>query len=352
LTEWTLREAGWLGVTGLGALSSAGRALAGPGATPSSVASALGAGLPEPVDHVLLQADLTAVAPGPLTPALARELALTADVESRGGATVYRFTAESVRRALDAGRTGAEVLRFLGDHTRTPVPQPLEYLVTDVARRHGRVRVGAASAYVRADDESVLAELVADQRTAALRLRRLAPTVLATQADPATVLDTLRDMGLAPAAEGHDGDLLVRRPDEHRTPARERPRPMTGQPPIVADSVFEAVVHAIRSGEAAAEERVRAAPPNADVPAIPVLEPAVSLATLREAAAERRTVWVGLADPSGGTARRRVEPIGVDGGRVTVLDTALGEVRALSVHRITGVAPAVDGGEVGSSGPA
>lgn len=352
LAEWTLREAGWLGVTGLGALSSAGRALAAPDATPSSVAAALRAGLPEPIDHVLLQADLTAVAPGPLTPALARELALAADVDSRGGATVYRFTAESVRRALDAGRTGTEVLRLLGKHSRTPVPQPLEYLVTDVARRHGRIRVGAASAYVRAEDETVLAELLADQRTAVLRLRLLAPTVLAAQADPATVLDALRDMGLAPAAEGPNGDVLVRRPDAHRTPARERPRPVTGQPPVVADSVVEAVVRALRTGDAAADERARVAPPNADVPTIPVLEPAVSLAALREAAAERRTVWVGLADPSGGTGRRRVEPLGVDGGRVTVLDTALGEVRALSVHRITGVAPVVDGGAVRSSGPA
>jgi hypothetical protein len=46
-----------------------------------------------------------------------------------------------------------------------------------------------------------------------------------------------------------------------------------------------------------------------------------------------------VADPGGSTSRRRVEPIGVDGGRVTVLDTGLGEVRTLSVHRITGVAP-------------
>ena len=51
---------------------------------------------PTPVDHVLLQADLTAVAPGPLEPGLAAELELVADVESAGGATVYRFT-EAIR---------------------------------------------------------------------------------------------------------------------------------------------------------------------------------------------------------------------------------------------------------------
>ena len=59
--------------------------------------------LPAPVDHVLLQADLTAVAPGPLEVDLGRLMHLAADVESRGGATVYRFTPDSVRRALDSG---------------------------------------------------------------------------------------------------------------------------------------------------------------------------------------------------------------------------------------------------------
>src|SRR5204862_5371772 len=61
---WTLREAERLGVTGAGALSSAGRvAVAGDDALAGAT---LGPLLPEPLDYVLLQADLTAVAPGPL----------------------------------------------------------------------------------------------------------------------------------------------------------------------------------------------------------------------------------------------------------------------------------------------
>ncbi|MYV72115.1 DNA-binding protein, partial [Streptomyces sp. SID2131] len=155
--------------------------------------------LPEAVDHVLLQADLTAVAPGPLRRPLADALAVLADVESKGGATVYRFTPGSVRRALDSGLAASDLHAFLAAHSRTPVPQPLAYLVDDVARRHGHLRVGAASAYVRCDDDTVLGEILADRRSAALGLRRLAPTVLAAQADPASLLDGLRAMGYAPA---------------------------------------------------------------------------------------------------------------------------------------------------------
>ncbi|MFP5335117.1 MAG: helicase-associated domain-containing protein [Actinomycetes bacterium] len=339
LVTWSLREAAWLGVTGLGALAAAGREVAA-GADEETVTKSLAAALPEPVDHVLLQADLTAVAPGPLTPVLAGELALLADVDSRGGATVYRFTPTSVRRALDAGRSADEVLTLLAEHSRTAVPQPLEYLVTDVARRHGRLRVGAASAYLRADDEHLLAEVLADRRSATLRLRRLAPTVLAAQADPTTVLDTLRAMGLAPAAETAEGDVVVRRPDAHRTPPRERPRPVTADPPVPPDHLIGAVVTALRAGDATAADRQRHQAGAAGVPTVPVMEPAVSLATLRDAAADRREVWVGVADPGGRTARRRVQPLSVAGGRVTVVDVAHGDVRTLSVHRITGVAAA------------
>ncbi len=99
---WVLAEATVLGVVALDALSGPGRALLDRSRRDRS--PALRAMLPPPVDHVLLQADLTAVAPGPLEPELAAELDLMAEVESAGGATVYRFTESTVRRALDAGR--------------------------------------------------------------------------------------------------------------------------------------------------------------------------------------------------------------------------------------------------------
>lgn len=54
-----------------------------------------------------------------------------------------------------------------------------------MARKHGQLRIGAAAAYVRCDDDALLSEILADRRAATLRLRRLAPTVLAAQTSPA-----------------------------------------------------------------------------------------------------------------------------------------------------------------------
>ncbi|BDZ56764.1 helicase-associated domain-containing protein [Barrientosiimonas endolithica] len=178
-----LQEAAWLGVTGRGALSAVGRGLHD-GLDAAALSQVAAAHLPEPVDHVLVQADLTAIAPGPLTDDLGRLMRLAADVESRGGATVFRFTPGSVRRALDSGLASADLLGQLGAASRTPLPQPLTYLVADVARRHGQARVGSVGCYVRSEDETALSAMLADRDLAPLQLRRIAPTVLVSPLRP------------------------------------------------------------------------------------------------------------------------------------------------------------------------
>ncbi len=264
LASWTLEEAELLGLTGRGALSSFGRRLCAAvdpdadaemgaaGADPAAETTALlDALLPRPLDHVLLQADLTAVAPGPLESDLARELAMTADIESTGGATVFRFSDSSIRRALDAGRSAADLHALLAARSRTPVPQPLSYLIDDVARRHGRIRIGLAGSYVRCDDDGLLNEVLADRRVESLRLRRLAPSVLVSPLAPERVAERLREVGYAPAAESPDGALLLRRPDAGRAPAR--PRPLRRRPELAAPaaSVVSVAVRAIRGGDRA-----------------------------------------------------------------------------------------------------
>ena len=48
---------------------------------------------------------------------------MMAEIESRGGATVYRFTEATIRRALDHGKTGDEIKTFLAKTSKTPMPQ-------------------------------------------------------------------------------------------------------------------------------------------------------------------------------------------------------------------------------------
>ncbi|WP_419995958.1 helicase C-terminal domain-containing protein [Streptomyces boninensis] len=361
LAQWALTEAELLGVTARGALSSPGRAVLGGPGTPSptltstelatateAAARTLAPLLPEPLDHVLLQADLTAVAPGPLQRPLAETLGVLADIESKGGATVYRFTPASVRRALDAGKAAAELHDFLAAHSRTPVPQPLTYLIDDVARKHGQLRIGAASSYVRCDDDTLLSEILADRRSSGLRLRRLAPAILVSQTAPDILLERLREMGYAPAAESAEGDVLIARTTAHRTPPRTAPSPVPDGPPPPDGTLLTAAVRAIRAGDHAATAPHRKPEP---VPAsssasasasangsLPRGTAADTLATMQSAVLSGEALWIGYVNADGAASQRVIAPIKVEGGFVTAYDHTADEVRTYPLHRITGVA--------------
>ncbi|GII90064.1 helicase-associated domain-containing protein [Sinosporangium siamense] len=157
----------------------------------------------------LFGADLTAVVTGPPAPELAELLDRAADRESRGSASVWRFSRVSVRRALDRGHTADELLDELAEVGT--LPQPLEYLVRDVARRHGEVTVTSVACIVQAADSTLLAEIAAHRRLAALGLRLLAPTVLASAAPAARTLAVLRDNGYAPVPVEDTGEIRIHR---------------------------------------------------------------------------------------------------------------------------------------------
>jgi hypothetical protein len=328
-----LQEAQWLGVLGRGALASAGRALLADDDA-GALAAAMQPHLPEPIAHILLQADLTAIAPGPLEGGLATFLRLVADVESRGGATVYRFTPDSVRRALDAGWSVDQVLAGLGDASKTPIPQPLDYLVRDMARRHGQARVGAARAYIRCDDETTLGAMLAERALSPLQLRSIAPTVLVSPVAPDAVLEFLRDNGFAPAGETPDGGVVVPSAGRHRTPQTRRSAPVISRG--VDDELVVTLVAALRAGEESAvyqREQLARRPG----PSLGSTDPTTTLAVLREAAADRQAVWLGYSDADGTVQRMLFYPQRVEGGRVQ--GTADGTTRTLSIHRVTGAAP-------------
>ena len=229
LVAWTLAECELLGLCGLGSLSTWGR-LAAVGDLEGAEA-ALGRIVPEATSRFVVQADLTALAPAELVRPVLIELASMADLESRGAATLYRFTEASVRRSYEAGRGAPEILAFLEAHAAKGVPQALTYLVNDVGRRFGQLRVTAMSCCVRSDDPSLLAEVVASRAGQRLGLRLLAPTVAAATADAPAVLDGLRAAGYVPAEEGSDGALVIRRPTPRRAVPDRRVAALTGRRP-------------------------------------------------------------------------------------------------------------------------
>jgi len=326
--RWALEEAALLGVTGRGALTTYGRALLAGG----EPAGLLAAQLPAPLDHVLVQADLTVVAPGPLQPELAAEMALLADVESAGSATVYRVTPASVRRALDAGQSAGDLHGLFAQRSRTPIPQALTYLIDDVARRHGGLRAGAAGSYLRSDDEALLAEILADRRSEPLRLRRLAPTVLVSSGPLNRLLDTLRDAGYAPVVEDARGVLVLTRPDARRAPVRTRPVRPGADLPTLDDAHLAEAVRALRRGDEAARNARRAPVTTTELPGVTT---ATTLAVLQHAARERQQVMLGYVDSHGGTMAKLVMPLSIGAGYLRAEDQRTDITHTFALHRIT-----------------
>lgn len=330
-----LAEASTLGLLAHTALTSYGRALI-EGADPVEV---LADQLPEPVDYVLVQADLTVIAPGPLEPAIAAEMAVLAEVESAGAATVYRVTPDSVRRALDTGQSGGDLHAFFAARSRTPVPQALTYLIDDVARRHGGLRIGAATAYLRSDDIALIATVLADRRCADLRLRRIAETVLVSAATVNRAVEILRAAGYVPAAEDTSGGLVLGWPEPRRAPARVAWSAPRGADHLALDADYViGAVGALRRGEEAARNARRA--PVLSEPS--ATEPGAALTVLQQAARDRSRVWLSYVDAHGGVSARVLRPVSLGGGYLRAEDDRSETEHRIALHRIVSAARTQD----------
>ena len=335
-----LAEAAVLGLTGYGAITGYTRALldgaaTGAGQAEVNATHALTAALPEAVEEFLLQPDLTAVVPGPPAPELQRELNLVAGLESTGGASVYRISPASLRRALDAGRSGSDLQRFFASRSRTPVPQALQYLINDVATQHGRLRTGTATSYLRCDDEALLNRVLTEPGLEALGLVRIAPTVLISSASISTVLDRLRRAGFAPAAESADGAVVSFAADSPRLPGRQHSRISRVRASSLGEEQLAEVVKRLRAGE-----RLAAAVTSSTsrvTQQIPGVTSASILELLRTAVREELQIAIGYVDDTGTPYQRTLMPISLGGGMIRGHDPEDGRLRSYPLQRITTV---------------
>lgn len=280
--------------------------------------------MPAPTTQLIVQGDMTVMTGGPLTPEVQQLMDAVGELESSGLASVYRLTETSVRRALDRGLTGTAILDSLASFSVTPIPQAVTFLVEDVARRHGSLRGGPALSYLRCEDPSMLVQAIAlvGEKVA---MRAVAPTVAIAQAPLIEVIRQLRDAGLQPVAEDAFGMTLDLREEPSRVPT-----PTRAQPPAQLDeSRIAAAVAAIRRNDATG---IKPGKPVGDT-----IDPALTLAALKDAATAGRSVTLGFVDRHGVAVHRVVRPVSVSAGVVDCIDPATGSAHRFQLHRITEV---------------
>lgn len=236
-----LAEALQLGITANGALSSAGAAMLRGEHT--KAAELLAAQLPAPVREIYLQHDLTMVAPGPLDADIDLRLRGMAEVDGRALASRFRLSDASVDAAITGGETGESILEFLSGISKTPIPQPIVYLVQQIAQRHGRLRVGTVSAdgstvggsttgdvggdlavsYIRTEDSSLLGAVMVDSRLSVLGLTARSVNEVVSRRDRDQVYWALVSARYPAAAEDASGKVVTLKPEETIRPTATPP---------------------------------------------------------------------------------------------------------------------------------
>lgn len=269
--------------------------------------STLAALLPAEVDRIFLQNDLTAIAPGPLAPALDVRLRTIAARESAAQASSYRFTPESMARALVVGETEESILEFLEGISLTGIPQPLRYLVSQTAQRHGLVRVSVDAetgrTRIESDDRHLIDAMSVDQGLRPLALTKHVAS-LTTRVGRETVYWALTDARYPATLVDEDGTVVTG--ERHVAPETSAP----------ATPDYSPLLAALRSHQG----------PDAD---------AAWLDRELEAAVRAKALLrVSVGMPDGSTRDLVLEATGLGGGRLRGRDRAADVERTLPVSSI------------------
>ena len=330
--SWAEAEA--LGVIAHGALSEFGAHLvAGDRAALTAAAAAV---LPATSDDAAFGADLTVVVAGTPSARVTDLLDNCADRESRGAAVVWRLSPGSVRRALDDGMSGEQLERELAAVARNELPQPVRYLIGDVARRHGSVRVRPAVSVLHGDDAALLAQAAGDRSLKRLGLALLAPTVLTSQKPVDETVTALRAAGYLPMPEDADGSLRAGSP-QRPVVARPQRRRARAEAPAVDLLRLATALCADRPTKPAGVASLTARTIGSLAPRLPTTQARL----LAHAIDEGLPVVIDYMGSTGGRTQRTVDDLQLVGGSVQAWCQLRQAERVFTLSRIQSVRSSV-----------
>ena len=220
------------------------------------------------------------------------------------------------------------------------MPQPLEYLIADVAKKHGKLRVGNTASFIRCEDSTLITQILGDKRLDVLGLRKIAPEVLICGHDAAEAMNILRSCGYLPAGEDSRG-LLLSGPRIQRAQTKARPPRIIGEYDRLDDGQIESALRALRTGEKSS--RKQSTMRNIATEALGSLPRTTANETLDLLSdylqnQPSTSLSIGYADNNGLVSHRIIDPLKLSAGSLIARDHATGEVQTFRIARITGVA--------------
>lgn len=281
-----------------------------------SAVTALTPHLPKAQNTLIVQADLSLIAPGPLETDVESKLRKFAQVEQVSVACTYRLSALSLSHGLECGLSIQQIRDLLSELSGKALPQPVEYLMREAEARFGRLRLlegqGTERTLLQSNDGLLLTEILNDVRLRPFGLFAITASSLATRFESEVVYFGLRDLGYVPVRIGADGRVVS--PQAKRSWA-------AGVKTQVADPVID-LVEQLRK----ADDRVGAEPDDQDL-----------LRQIQLALKSKSELNVVLTDRDGAEVEFRVLPTSLANGRLRGLDKKADIERTLPLERIVRV---------------
>jgi hypothetical protein len=176
----------------------------------TAAAKALEQRLPAQQERIIIQGDLSIIAPGPLASSIEVALRKFADTENIGLASSYRLSALSLSSGLEEGLTEPDIRSLLEKLSEAPRPQPVDYLITETASRFGRLKISQAEqgTVLVSTDELLAKQLLMDSKLTPLMLQKSDQRIL-SPLDSEALYHALRNASYIAVRVDESGDVIA-----------------------------------------------------------------------------------------------------------------------------------------------
>jgi Holliday junction resolvase len=272
--------------------------------------------LPETSERLLIQADLTIIAPGPLPTSVEIELRKFAETEQVSMATTYRINALTISHGLETGLTEASIRELLLRLSGKELPQPVDYLLREAVGRFGRLTIaegpGEARSIISSVDAILLTEIVSESKLRPFSIRRTPDGDLFSRFEPDVIYFGLRDAGFSAIRVNASGQVISPRTVATRTNT------------LTVVSSVKSDLERLREHD----ERIGTEPGDDDL-----------VRQIEFALKNRSKLLITATDRNGQALEFLLEPKNLSNGRLRGIDTRAEIERTLPLERITNALP-------------
>ena len=166
--------------------------------------------LPATQNRIIIQADLTIIAVGPLPTDKELQLRRFVETERIGVASTYRINTLSVTYGLETGLSETEIRELLLELSGVALPQPVDYLIREAATRFGRLvlRESPTGTLIQSNEQILLTQILNDSALKTLGVTKSSETTLESRFDVEIVYYLLRDSKYAAIRKNSKGEVV------------------------------------------------------------------------------------------------------------------------------------------------